>query len=282
MMLPVVVLLVLLLNTVATRGCTSEPGYYAATAEDSLPGYAGISIGPNAGPQDCAIKCARVKGCVAWTFSLETNHERGNKCWLVKTAKTTGVNFDWVRGPPCNKDPWEIAPSTVDPSATLEPTTEDPIQEEETTIETRKESEEEEEPDTEKSKASLEPAVLALLGGLAIISLSCLTALFCWCGCCLQRSCSSKLGLDPSTAEERKWSVGQREERKWSIGQREVNPTETWSALEYKQSRRGEERLQREVTPTETWSPVEYKQSRREESDKSFGSTFYEDAEVYR
>ena len=38
-------------------GCTSEPGYYAATAEDSLPGYAGISIGPNAGPEDCAIGC---------------------------------------------------------------------------------------------------------------------------------------------------------------------------------------------------------------------------------
>merc|ERR1719234_389018 len=131
-------LLLLLLNSVDARGCTSEPGYYAATAEDSLPGYAGISIGPNAGPEDCAIKCARVKGCAAWTFSLETNNPRGNKCWLVKTAKTTGVNFHWVRGPPCNKDPWEI-----DPSTTLEPTTtEDPIKEEETTIDTRKESEE--------------------------------------------------------------------------------------------------------------------------------------------
>ena len=78
--------------------------------------------------------------------------------------------------------------------------------------------------------------------------------------------------MDPSTTEERKWSVGQRE----------VTPTETWSPLEYKQSRRGEERLQREVTPTETWSPLEYNQSRREESDKSYDSTFYEDAEVYR
>ena len=76
------------------------------------------------------------------------------------------------------EDPWEIDPSTVEPSATLDPTTEDPVKEEETTIETRKGSEEEEA--EEPKKTALEPAILALLGGLAIISLCCLTALFCW------------------------------------------------------------------------------------------------------
>ena len=77
------------------------------------------------------------------------------------------------------EDPWEIDPSTVEPTTTLEPTTEDPInEEEETTIGTRTGSEEEE--PEEPKKTALEPAVLALLGGLAIISLCCLTALFCW------------------------------------------------------------------------------------------------------
>ena len=77
------------------------------------------------------------------------------------------------------EDPWEIDSSTVEPSTTLEIMTEEnPIKEEETTIETRKGSEEEE--PEEPKKTALEPAVLALLGGLAILALCCLTALFCW------------------------------------------------------------------------------------------------------
>ena len=51
-------------------GCSSEPGYFGAG--HSLPGYAGISVG---GPEDCAIKCARVEGCAGWAFALQTIDE---------------------------------------------------------------------------------------------------------------------------------------------------------------------------------------------------------------
>jgi len=226
----VILLLLALQNNVDAGGCSSEPGYFEAG--DSIEGFAAIS---KRDPDDCAIQCARVKGCVAWTFS--SSEELRNLCWLVKTDenKSPGVNFDWVRGPPCNKEPREIDPST------LEPTTVD--SEDESSTDTRTHGPEE--PATEEPKPGpqplSDPAVLALFGGLAIIVFSCLTAFFCWCGCCLQRSCSSNSGgEDPST------------------------------------------RAERELT-AERWSPpLEYKQSRREESDKSVGSVFYEDADVYR
>merc|ERR1719341_1483692 len=119
-----ILLMLSLQNTVDARGCRSEPGYFGAG--DSIPGYGAISIGDQ---NDCAIKCSSVKGCVGWTFSLQNeNEELRNLCWLVETDKNKGDNFDWVRGPPCNrKEPTD--PSTVEPS-TLEPTTVDPIKDE--------------------------------------------------------------------------------------------------------------------------------------------------------
>ena len=51
-------------------GCTKEPGYFASG--DSIQGYAGISMKY---PDDCAIKCAGVLGCVGWTF----NHQKENR-----------------------------------------------------------------------------------------------------------------------------------------------------------------------------------------------------------
>ena len=51
-------------------GCSSEPGYYGAG--DSIPGYGAISMRD---PDECAIKCASVPGCVGWTFSLQNKDE---------------------------------------------------------------------------------------------------------------------------------------------------------------------------------------------------------------
>jgi len=244
-------LLLSLQNNVDARGCTKEPGYFASG--DSIQGYAGISMKH---ADDCAIKCAGVLGCVGWTFNHQKeNRELGNKCWLVKTDENTGDNFDWVRGLPCKKDPTTTTTTTTATTTTIATsttiTTVDPIKDE-TLVDPRQRPEE---PATEEeAKTGLsETAVLALLGGLAVILLSCLTVFFCWCGCCLQKSCSSNSGgggggEDPST--EREWNVG-------GVGRRELT-SERWSP------------------------PLEHKQSFREESDKSFGSVFYEDADVYR
>ena len=65
-----VFLVLLLMIGQSSPGCSSEPGYFAAG--DSIEGFAGISIGDK---DDCAFECARVKGCVAWTFSLHNATE---------------------------------------------------------------------------------------------------------------------------------------------------------------------------------------------------------------
>merc|ERR1719430_817981 len=81
----------------SSPGCSSEPGTFAGR---SIEGFAEISMGDK---DDCAIECARVKGCVAWTFVLHnaTKNIR-NRCWLMETDKNKWKSCVHVRGPPCN------------------------------------------------------------------------------------------------------------------------------------------------------------------------------------
>ena len=54
-------------------GCSSESGNFAVYQDNEIPEYAGIAIGD---PDDCAIKCAQVKGCAAWMVFLKNEkHE---------------------------------------------------------------------------------------------------------------------------------------------------------------------------------------------------------------
>ena len=129
-----------------------------------------------------------------WIFLLR------NLCWLMKTEENKGVSLDWVRGLPCNSkahlycfatsELFEIVYSvteepTVEPS-TLEPSTVDPTTDDDTRTKGP------DEPGTKEPKPGLQPlsdsAVLALLGGLALIAFSCLTAFFCWWEISLRKS----------------------------------------------------------------------------------------------